>query len=108
MTLVKYNIYVFGGEYGEGEESQYSNDVYRLSFDSDNYSDSPPPALTIAKMEIIGPRPTPRTGHCCVDYKGRMLIVIGGEGVSPKQAPILYNDMWTFDLRTSTWTEVLV
>jgi hypothetical protein len=59
-------------------------------------------------MEIIGNRPAPRTGHCCVDYKGKILIVIGGEGVSVKRAPVLYNDIWTFDLRTSTWTELLV
>ncbi len=82
--------------------------MYKLNFDHDSYSDMPPPRLTITKMEIIGTRPAPRTGHCCVDYKGRMLIIIGGEGVSSKQAPVLYNDIWTFDLRTSTWTELLV
>jgi len=32
MTLVHGDIFVFGGEFGEGEESQFSNDFYRLHF----------------------------------------------------------------------------
>ena len=78
MTFINSNIYVFGGEFGEGEDSQYSSDLYKLNFEHDNYSATPPPALTIAKMEVIGTSPAPRTGHCCVDYKGKMLIIVGG------------------------------
>ncbi len=36
-----------------------------------------------------------------------MLIIVGGEGVTPKKTPALYNDLWAFDLRNSTWTELL-
>lgn len=104
MTLINSTVFVFGGEFGEGEESQYSSDMYRLKFSSENYSTSPAPTLDISKMDVIGTRPAARTGHCCVDYKGKMLIIVGGEGVSAKQAPLLYNDIWTFDLRTFTWT----
>lgn len=32
MTSIGHNIYAFGGEYGEGEESQYSNDLLKLNF----------------------------------------------------------------------------
>jgi hypothetical protein len=42
-----------------------------------------------------------------VDYKGKMLIIVGGEGVTVKKTPALYNDLWVFDLRNSTWTELL-
>lgn len=82
--------------------------MYKLRFDSDNFSGPSSPALTITKMNVIGNRPCPRTGHCCVDFKGRLLIIIGGEGISSKQAPVLLNDIWTFDLKSCIWTELLV
>jgi len=41
-----------------------------------------------------------------VDYKGKLLLILGGEGVSAKTAPILYNDIWAFDIRTYTWSEL--
>lgn len=34
FNLVGNTIFVFGGEFGEGEDSQYSNDLYRLRFES--------------------------------------------------------------------------
>lgn len=34
FNLVGNTIFVFGGEFGEGEDSQYSNDLYRLKFES--------------------------------------------------------------------------
>ena len=61
------------------------------------------PTLNIAKVEAFGVRPNPRTGHASVDYKGKLLIIMGGEGVSSRRASILYNDVWAFDLRTFTW-----
>ena len=68
----------------------------------------PPPSLTINKLEINGIRPSPRTGHCCIEYKSKFMIIIGGEGVSSKNAPILYNDIWMFDLKNYQWTELIV
>jgi hypothetical protein len=62
----------------------------------------------VTKVDTIGAKPSPRTGHCCVDFKGRLLLIMGGEGVSTKRAPVLYNDLWSFDLRTFTWTELPV
>jgi len=34
MTMIGQDIFVFGGEFGEGEESTFSNDVYRLRFEN--------------------------------------------------------------------------
>ena len=36
------------------------------------------------------------------------MIIIGGEGVSSKNAPVLYNDIWLFDLKNYQWTELIV
>jgi N-acetylneuraminic acid mutarotase len=43
-----------------------------------------------------------------VDYKGRMLIMMGGEGISDKRSPLLYNDTWIFDLKNKIWSELLI
>ena len=59
-------------------------------------------------MDTSGVKPNPRTGHTAVNYKGKLLLILGGEGVSSKRALILYNDVWTFDLRTNTWSELII
>lgn len=33
MTLIGNEVLVFGGEFGEGEDSQLSDDLYRLKFE---------------------------------------------------------------------------
>lgn len=38
MTLFHSDIFVFGGEFGEGEDSEYSNDLYIMRFDNDKFS----------------------------------------------------------------------
>ena len=62
----------------------------------------------INKVDALGARPNPRTGHAAVNYKGKMLLIVGGEGVSAKRASILYNDLWAFDLRNNTWSELSI
>jgi N-acetylneuraminic acid mutarotase len=37
-----------------------------------------------------------------------LLLILGGEGVSSKRASILYNDLWAFDLRTNSWSELAI
>ena len=76
MTPIGSNIFTFGGEWGEGEDSQYSNELFKLTFEGDIKEVVPP--LTINKIDSSGVRPNPRTGHSAVDYKGRMLIIVGG------------------------------
>jgi N-acetylneuraminic acid mutarotase len=66
------------------------------------------PPLVINKVDTSGVRPNPRTGHTAVNYKGKMLLILGGEGVSSKRASILYNDLWSFDLRTNNWSELTI
>jgi N-acetylneuraminic acid mutarotase len=37
-----------------------------------------------------------------------MLIIIGGEGQRSKKNAVLYNDIWAFDIRNLTWSELIV
>ena len=64
--------------------------------------------MIIGKVETSGVKPNPRTGHAAINYKGKMLLILGGEGVSSKRASLLYNDLWAFDLRTSCWSELQI
>ena len=64
--------------------------------------------MIIKKVDTSGVRPNPRTGHAAVNYKGKMLLILGGEGVSSKRASILYNDVWAYDLRTNNWLELTI
>lgn len=34
--------------------------------------------------------------------------MIGGEGVSPKKAPLLYNDIWIYNIKNANWAELSV
>ena len=43
-------VLAFGGEFGEGDETEISNELYSLRFDHDNYSDPKTPGLTISKL----------------------------------------------------------
>jgi len=66
------------------------------------------PSLAVSKLEVSTRKPNPRTGHSSVDYRGKMLIIIGGEGLSIKKTPTLFNDIWAFDIVTLQWTELIV
>jgi N-acetylneuraminic acid mutarotase len=56
----------------------------------------------------MGRRPNPRTGHSSVDYKEKMLIIIGGEGLKNNRDKVLFNDIWAFDIRSNNWIELMV
>ena len=77
MTPIGEFIYSFGGEWGEGEDSQYSNDLFQLMFQEEIKAPEIPP-LMITKVEASGVRPNPRTGHAAVNYKSKMLLILGG------------------------------
>ncbi|KIO21280.1 hypothetical protein M407DRAFT_245524 [Tulasnella calospora MUT 4182] len=51
------------------------------------------------------PWPLPRAYHSTVCYEGS-LYIFGGEGACHGERRVLLNDLWTFDIRTETWTEV--
>ena len=83
--------YVFGGE-----RSSYAyNDMWKLNMTSSSWSYVPP-----AQGSKV---PKGRYGHAAVVSNGA-IIVYGGRG--GKAGADLYGDMWSFDIATSTWTEL--
>ena len=98
ITSFPSELLAFGGEFGENENSQYTNDVFSLRLEGENFGEEPL-GLSIEQIEVIGARPTMRTGHCAVNYKNRLLIVVGGEGMSSNKTPVLYNDLWAYNVK---------
>ena len=99
-------MYLFGGQGPEDDE--YSNDLFTLKFEIPESLNDPKntkmPKAIISCVEINNNniRPKVRASQTCVAYKDQYLIIIGGEG----KAQLLLNDIWIFDLKTKTYSEV--
>jgi hypothetical protein len=66
------------------------------------------PVLSIRSINVVGKKPSSRTGHACVNYKERLMIIVGGEGAGSDGNSILFNDLWSFDIRTNNWSEIII
>lgn len=60
------------------------------------------PAWELVDPPRGAPRPFRRSGHSCVVYKDQLIVFGGTDG------QYHYNDIWTFDTRTHTWSEFWV
>ncbi|RPD82332.1 galactose oxidase [Lentinus tigrinus ALCF2SS1-7] len=93
VVMIGPRIYVFGGE----ADGEYFNDLW--CFDLSTLVSKPaweqiePPKGSVVK-------PCKRSGHVCVPYKQQLLIFGGTDG------QYHYNDTWTFDPATKTWSEL--
>ncbi|KAI0267960.1 hypothetical protein BGY98DRAFT_925341 [Russula aff. rugulosa BPL654] len=91
-TVVGSKLFVFGGVSG----GETTNDMWTLDL---NCLKSQP------LWESFEPtpgneKPLPRSGHVSVTTEDR-IIIFGGYG-----CPHYYNDTWSFDISTRTWTEL--
>uniref|UniRef100_A0A7S4A982 DUF4110 domain-containing protein n=1 Tax=Pseudo-nitzschia australis TaxID=44445 RepID=A0A7S4A982_9STRA len=90
----KDHLYLFGGEYFDGIENIVLDELLRFDVQKKEWKQILTPL----------PRPSPRCAHSCVSYK-YYLYVFGGELANSDQYHH-YRDLWKFDVRTSTWTEI--
>lgn len=90
----KDHLYLFGGEYFDGIENIVLDELLRFDTQKKEWKQ----ILTVA------PRPSPRCAHSCISYK-YFLYVFGGELATADQYHH-YRDLWKFDLRTLTWSEI--
>jgi N-acetylneuraminic acid mutarotase len=90
----KDHLYLFGGEYFDGVENIVLDALLRYDIQKKEWKQ----ILTVA------PRPSPRCAHSCISYRS-CLYVFGGELANSDQYHH-YRDLWKFDLRTLTWSEI--
>lgn len=91
VTMAGTRFIVFGGQV----DGEFLNDIW--SFDLSTLK-------TGTVWDYLEPttpeRPARRTGHICMTYGDRIFIFGGTDG------QYHYNDTWTFDLSTRSWSEL--
>jgi hypothetical protein len=90
----KDHLYLFGGEYFDGIENIVLDELLRFDVQKKEWK----------QISTVAPRPSPRCAHSCISYKS-CLYVFGGELANSDQYHH-YRDLWKFDLRTLTWSEI--
>eukprot|EP01016_Furgasonia_blochmanni_P045860 TRINITY_DN6525_c0_g2_i2.p1 TRINITY_DN6525_c0_g2~~TRINITY_DN6525_c0_g2_i2.p1 ORF type:complete len:229 (+),score=38.70 TRINITY_DN6525_c0_g2_i2:75-689(+) len=96
-TEVHKNVYVFGGmQKSSGAPRLNFNDMHKIRLKSNG-------SLEWQQIETKGTPPERRHGHTCVRQK-EWLIIFGGRGDDNK----LFNDLFLFNTKSSTWFKVNV
>ncbi|KAG0022136.1 hypothetical protein BGZ82_011112 [Podila clonocystis] len=92
-------IYFFGGftSTPDGHRSYQS-------FQSIPTIDISTPQLVYAQQFTIGTVPKPRNDHCSVLTASQKIIIYGGYDSNTKYT---FNDVWSLDLVTMTWTQIV-
>lgn len=90
----KKDVYLFGGEYFDGEHNVASDQLFKFELASQKWK------------QIKGsPRPPPRCAHSTV-YFNRCLYVFGGEISDGSGGYKHYRDLWKFDTNSLAWAEL--
>ena len=93
-------VYVFGGE--DSEKVPVNSSVYALNLSNQNLSDG---SAKWRKIEGSKTCPIPRVAHAQATI-GNKIYVFGGQSVGTVKAESVLNDLYYFDVKTETWTEV--
>lgn len=92
-------MWVFGGRFRAGSSGNYQifNDLWRFD----------PGTRTWTEVEARGELPPARFNHVLAyDPNRNQLLVQGGNGSGNAVGPRVLNDVWRFDIATSTWEEI--
>ncbi|KAG0093863.1 hypothetical protein BGZ93_007647 [Podila epicladia] len=97
--IYKNKIYLFGGSTStpDGQRSYQS-------FQSIPTIDISAPQLVYGEQLTIGAVPKPRNDHCSVLTASQKVIIYGGYDPNTKYT---FNDVWSLDLVTMTWTQIV-
>ncbi|GAA6060520.1 hypothetical protein JCM10212_005601 [Sporobolomyces blumeae] len=92
---VSEHLYLFGGEYYDGQTVELYADLYRYDPSKNEWRKFTSPS-----------QPGPRSAHQMVATPagGGKIWIFGGEFSAPNQSSFHhYRDLWSFDIATSTW-----
>merc|ERR1711939_864617 len=90
-------IFLFGGEYFNGQLALFNNDLFVYKINSDSW------------RKVTSPNtPLPRSGHAmCQGGNAGGIYLFGGEFSSPKQGTFYhYNDFWRLEPASREWTKL--
>ena len=90
LAAVGDDLYLFGGELNEGDQTTVFNDLYRYRTTKDEW-------YAVASLNA----PSPRCAHQAVAL-GKHVYVFGGEYATLTQF-YHYRDLWRLDTRTHAW-----
>lgn len=89
-------LLLFGGEYFNGAQATFFNDLFVYLIDKDQW------------RKVTSPNsPLPRSGHAWTRSIANDVYLFGGEFSSPKQGTFYhYNDFWKLDPSTREWSRI--
>ncbi|PWN47512.1 galactose oxidase [Violaceomyces palustris] len=92
------DLWIFGGEYFDGEKAYFYQDLYKYSPEKDEW-----------RSYSSQNQPGPRSAHqiCASPASGGLLWCFGGEFATTKQTSFHhYRDLWVFSISTHSWDRV--
>ncbi|KAF9190582.1 hypothetical protein BGZ51_008433 [Haplosporangium sp. Z 767] len=92
-------IYIFGGFSSTAGQRGYQS-FQSLPFIDVSKGDAP----TFGTQLTLGPIPSPRQNHCSVLTESAKVIIFGGYDQNSKST---LQDVWSLDLVTMTWVQIL-
>ncbi|KAF1934316.1 uncharacterized protein M421DRAFT_50675 [Didymella exigua CBS 183.55] len=99
LNILGSKIYIFGGQV----EGFFFNDLVAFDLNSLQSSASRWEVLLTNTKDQASPQgrsPPPRTNHSVVTWQDKLYLFGGTDGV------IWFNDVWTYDPRSNSWTEL--
>jgi hypothetical protein len=101
LNILGSKIYIFGGQV----EGFFFNDLVAFDLNSLQSSASRWEVLLPNTKDQVAPQaqgrsPPPRTNHSIVTWQDRLYLFGGTDGVT------WFNDVWTYDPRSNSWTEL--
>ncbi|KAE9983892.1 hypothetical protein Vi05172_g9889 [Venturia inaequalis] len=96
LNILGSKIYIFGGQV----EGYFFNDLVAFDLNSLQMPGNRWEVMVPNGGDGTGPVPKPRTNHSIVTWQDKLFLFGGTDGTQ------WFNDVWTYDPRTNSWSEL--